>query len=112
MQIKKTYIALDGEEFETKSECLDYERNIRNFVKMCRFYSGRIRIPIRGDSYENLVKDLDYAYSNATRIKFDSLNAKNWFKSFFGFSSKYEDHEPLCLSFHIESNSEWVEDEV
>lgn len=105
------YISFDEQTFDTKAECLAYEKWRKNLLLSVKFYKGRVRMKY------TTVEEFDKCYNEATRCIFPSLEVKREVRSYYGFCAIKKDgwSEPMdseCLKYRInEKKSIWQQDE-
>lgn len=105
------YISFDDQEFDTKAECLMYERRLKSLLLSVKFYNGRTRMKYA------TVEEFENCYNQATRCIFPSLEAKREVRGYYGFCAvdkrgSFEDSDSNCLKYR--SNDEigaWQQDE-
>ena len=105
------YISFDDQEFDTKAECLAYEKRLKKLLLSVKFYKGRTRMRY------TTVEEFYDCYNEATRCVFPSLEVKREVCGYYGFCAIKKDgwtadvyNECLKHSANIERCS-WQEDE-
>lgn len=106
------YISFDLIEFDSESDCLDYEAKRKNLLLSIKFYKGKNRMKL--DSLDDLYK----MYNNATRCIFPSIEAKREMQRCVGFCAltKESELEPYDDCKHLkyrvnETKLCWEQDE-
>lgn len=103
MQIKKTYISDDGEEFETEEECLEHEKTINSMDSVLMIDSRELVIA---------EKDPSTAYEKAIYLYiFDTKRARaflDWIHGETGYSIP-EKVKAGELYYYDEPNNEYKE---
>jgi hypothetical protein len=105
------YISFDDKEFDTKAECLAYEKRTKELLLSVKFYKGRTRMKY------STVEEFEKCYNEATRCIFPSLEVKREVCGYYGFCAIKKDgwtadmdNECLKYKANIERCS-WQEDE-
>jgi hypothetical protein len=105
------YISFDDKEFDTKAECLAYEKRTKALLLSVKFYKGRTRMKY------TTVEEFYECYNTATRCIFPSLEAKQEVCSYYGFCAIKKDgwHADMnnkCLKYRVNhEEGAWQEDE-
>ena len=73
------YVSFDDQEFDTKAECLAYEKRLKKLILSAKFYKGRTRMKYK------TVEEFYECYNEATRCIFPSLEAKREIQIHYGF---------------------------
>lgn len=105
------YISFDDQEFDTKAECLAYEKRIKKLLLSAKFYKGRSRMKY------TTVKEFYDCYNNATRCIFPSLEIKREVQGYYGFCAikkdgwcEHSDSECLKYRINVEEGA-WQQDD-
>jgi hypothetical protein len=105
------YISFDEKEFDTKAECLAYEKQLKKLLLSVKFYKGRTRMKYTTD------EEFYYCYNEATRCIFPSLEVKREVCGYYGFCAIKKDGWSAdmnneCLKYRANAKeSSWQEDE-
>lgn len=105
------YISFDYREFDTKAECLAYEKRLKKLLLSVKFYKGRTRMKY------TTVEEFDKCYNEATRCVFPSLEVKREVCGYYGFCAINkdgwsEDMDSECLKYRANNEkSSWQQDE-
>lgn len=111
MTIQTKYISFDDREFDTKAECLAYEKRLKKLFLLVKFYKGRTRMKFSS------IEEFDKCYNEATRCIFPSLEVKQEVCSYYGFCAIKKDgwsepRDSKCLKYRAnEKESSWQQDE-
>ena len=96
MEIKTTYIAVDGTEFENKEVCLEYEASLTAMCEHVRFYDRYFKpIEWNPENYDSMWDHLYYIVIEAHHEE----EAEDWWDSTF--------NNMLCVSPFGEIDDEW-----
>ena len=105
------YISFDEKEFDTKVECLAYEKRLKKLLLSVKFYKGRARMKY------TTVEEFDTCYDEATRCIFPSLEVKREVCGYYGFCAIKKDGwnadmNNKCLKYRVNAKEDsWQEDE-
>lgn len=105
------YISFDEKEFDTKAECLAYEKRVKKLLLSVKFYKGRTRMKY------TTVEEFEKCYNEATRCIFPSLEVKREVYGYYGFcaikkNGRDEDSDSKCLKYRANDEEGcWQEDE-
>ena len=105
------YISFDEKEFDTKAECLAYEKQLKKLLLSVKFYKGRTRMKYTTD------EEFYDCYNEATRCIFPSLEVKREVCGYYGFCAIKKDgwsehRDSKCLKYRVnEERSSWQQDE-
>jgi hypothetical protein len=105
------YVSFDDREFDTKAECLAYEKRTKALLLSVKFYKGRTRMKY------TTVEEFYNCYNEATRCIFPSLEAKREVCGHYGFcaikkNGRHEDSDSKCLRYRAnDEEGSWQEDE-
>ena len=105
------YISFDDKEFDTKAECLAYEKRTKALRLSVKFYKGRTRMKY------TTVEEFYNCYDEATRCIFPSLEAKQEVCGYYGFcaikkNGRDADMHSKCLKYRANDEEGcWQEDE-
>lgn len=122
MEMKVTYIANDGTEFESKEECLAHEKSFSEMSEFIQFFDHNF-IPIEWnpEDYERMWNNVYYIVIEPHREE----EAEEWWANSFGvmlgvnpFSEMdndwrawlchYHSDEPTVLAFDFGGNDSWI----
>lgn len=105
------YVSFDDREFDTKAECLAYEKRTKALLLSVKFYKGRTRMKY------TTVEEFYECYNTATRCIFPSLEAKQEVCGYYGFcaikkNGRDADSDSKCLKYRAnDEEGAWQEDE-
>ena len=105
------YISFDGQEFDTKAECLACEKRRKKLLLSVKFYKGRTRMKY------TTVEEFEKCYNEATRCIFPSLDVKREVFGYYGFCAIkkdgwFEDSNSKCLKYRAnDEKGVWQQDE-
>ena len=105
------YISFDGEEFDTKAECLAHEKRLKKLLLSVKFYKGRTRMKY------TTVEEFENCFNEATRCIFPSLESKQEVCGYYGFCAidkrgSHEDYGDKCLKYRANDEmGAWQQDE-
>lgn len=122
MEMKVTFIAVDGTEFEDREECQMYEASLNTMCEHVRFYDRYFKpVEWNPEDYESMWNHLHYIVIEPHHEQ----EVEDWWYSTFnnmlGVSPfheldddwcdwKYHDHgdEPTVLAFDFCDNDSWI----
>lgn len=105
------YVSFDDREFDTKVECLAYEKRTKALLLSVKFYKGRTRMKY------TTVEEFYDCYNEATRCIFPSLEVKREVCGYYGFCAIKKDGwcadmSNKCLKYRVNAKeNSWQEDE-
>ena len=122
MEIKTTYIAVDGTEFEDQEECQKYEASLNTMCEHVQFYDDYFK-PVEWNP-ENYDSMWNHLYYIVIEPHHDQEVEEWWDNTFYNMSGvspfneldyewrdwKYHDHgdEPTILAFNFGGNDSWI----